>query len=787
MNTNDKNLSFCLRKSLQAISLILFCIIIATSCNPARRLPDNTYLLNKNKYKIHDKEDVNMYDIQYISRHVPNKRILDIFRFNLRTYVLFDTKKEYRLNNWIKKHIGEPPVILDTNEVNYTVNQIKLYLANYGYFNATVNKEIIIKRKRANVYYHIIANKPYLINNISYDIEDENIVKMLQEDSVNSLLKIGNQYNSKILTQERDRISDLLNNKGYFRFSKEFITFTIDTNLQSNKLNITTTIQDPIDQNKSTADSLVITKHSKYFIRNIIINTNFNPITQGEIYQDTLYDLSNDSEFGKIMYVHNQNLNYRPRTMTKYLSFKPGDFYQLSNVNRTYNRLSELKNFSYINISFFEVNDTLHRSDSMKIIDCKIQLKPTDKYSFTSEVKGTNTGGNLGVGIELSTFSRNIFKGGENLLYRLGASYEAQSLFIDSKDNLLTFNTIELSGNIKLDVPRFYFPIKNERLLKVFRPRTIFNLGGNYQQRPDYNRVISLANFGYEWNLKTTNRFQIYLIDFNIVKINPTDRFAESLKRYNRIIREQYTDHLIAAFRINYIYDNQGTKKGKNSIYFRFGFESVGNTLNLIMKAIDEPKNSSGQYTIRDIPYANYLLNDFDFRYYHQYNRKTSLVFRSAFGIGIPFTNSYSLPFEKSFYMGGPNSMRGWKMRSLGPGSFLGEQNLEFIGDVKIENNIEFRFPIWDYFRGAIFTDVGNIWLVRPNATLPNGEFNISKFYKEFALDAGFGLRLDFDYFLIRFDAALPIIDPSTIDRPELKKPISIKNTILNFGIGYPF
>ena len=373
------------------------------------------------------------------------------------------------------------------------------------------------------------------------------------------------------------------------------------------------------------------------------------------------------------------------------------------------------------------------------------------------------------------------------MLYKLGASYEAQKLFTNSNGSQLAFNTFEFSGNIKLDIPRFYFPYKKGFLSSTFRPRTYFNIGGNYQQRPDYTRFISTSSFGYDWFQSKTIKHSFSPIDINIVKIDPTASFVELLSHYNRLVREQYTDHLLVAMRYNFVYDNQSTKKGKNFVFFRFGLESVGNVLNLAMKWSNAKKNESDQYTIGGIPYANYLLTDLDFRYYHQFTRKSSIAFRSTFGIGIPFTNSYSLPFEKSYFLGGANSMRGWKMRSLGPGSYFGEQTFESIGDIKMEGNIEYRFPIWDYFRGGIFMDAGNIWLMRPNATIPNGEFLFNQFYKEFGVDAGVGLRLDFDYFLIRIDAAIPLVDPTYIHHPELKSSFSLDKTVLNFGIGYPF
>ena len=763
---------------------LIFCIAILflNGCNPARRLPEGSYLLNKNKYKVVDKQEINLNEIAAITTHVPNKRIFDIYRFNLRTYVLFDTKKEHKFNRWMKKHIGEAPVILDTVAVNNTIKQVKLYLFNHGYFNAEVTKEIVIKRKKANVIYLIKANEPYRIKQLTRSISDDNISKLFQHDSSQSLLKIGDQYQSKLITQERERITDRLNKKGYYRFSKEFITFSIDTNLNCNCININTIIQDPIQSNK---DTVFYGKHIPYRIRNIVINPNFNPLQPNETCSDSLTYPIEPASGGNIIFIHNHNLAYSPRIMVSYLSFKPGDLYNLNNVNRTYTRLNELRNFSYINISFTEIADSTEENDTIKYIDCKIQLMPTDKYSFAAEVKGTNTGGNLGIAMDFTTTSRNIFRGGENLSFKLGAAYEAQTLFIDANSSL--FNTFEFSGNLKLDIPRFYFPVKTKYLSKTFRPRTIFNIGGNYQQRPDYNRFISTGYFGYEWNQGKKVKHSFSPVDINIVKINPTDKFVEMLSKFNRIVREQYTDHLLVAMKYNYVYDNQNLIKGNNFVFFRFGIESVGNMLNLAMKLSNAQQNSDAQYTIRGIPYANYLLTDFDFRYYHQYSRKSRLAYRTAFGIGIPFTNSYSLPFEKSFYLGGANSMRGWKMRTLGPGSYYGEQTFESIGDIKIETNLEYRFPIWDYFRGAIFADAGNIWLLRENKTLPNGEFKFNKFYNQLALDAGIGLRLDFDYFLIRLDAAIPLVDPATSLNSEISKTISLSKTVLNFGIGYPF
>lgn len=771
------------RRRFQGLILCVIFLLIS-GCNPARRLPEGTYLLNKNKYKLEDKHEVNLYEISAITTHIPNKRIFDIYRFNLRTYVFFDTKKEHKFNNWMKKHIGEPPVILDTDAVNYTVKQIKLYMFNHGYFNAEVTKDIIIKRKKANVFYKIKANDPYLIQQLSENITDKDILKIVQQDSAQSFLKIGNQYQSKMITQERERITELLNRKGYFRFSKEFVTFSIDTNLNHNNLSISTIIQDPIFSKKSSNDSISYNKHTPYRIRNIFINANFNPLLPNESCSDSLFCEISPQLGGNIIFLHNKDLAYSPHLMLKYLSFFPGDLYDLNNVNRTYTRLNELKNFSYINISFSEVSDSTSVGDTMRYIDCKIQLKPMNKFSFATEIKGTNTGGNLGIALDFTTTSRNVFSGGENLSFKIGAAYEAQTLLVDAGNNF--FNTVQVYGNIKLDIPRFYFPIKQKYLSQTFRPKTIFNIGSDYQQNPDFVRFISIAYFGYEWKQGKTVKHLFSPVDINIVKVDPSARFAEKISQYSRSRRESYTDHFLVAMKYNFVFDNQNVVSGNNSTFFRFGIESVGNALNLAMKLSNAEQNSSQQYVIAGIPYANYLLTDVDFRYYHQFPHKSRLAYRTTIGVGIPFTNSFSLPFEKSFYMGGSNSMRGWRMRTLGPGGYSGEA-IESIGDIKFETNLEYRFPIWDYFKGAIFTDAGNIWLLRQNKTIPNGEFHFDSFFNQLALDAGFGLRLDFDYFLIRVDAGIPLINPAASLNPNVSKTISLSQTVLSWGIGYPF
>ncbi len=768
------------------ISLIVFaCIFI--SCNPARRLPNGSYLLNKNNIIINN-DNIDSYEVSTIIKHKPNKRIFDLFRWPLKIYVTFDGKKQNGFKRWIKKNFGEAPVVLDTNLVNEGIEQLKLYLYNKGYFNAEVNKEIKLKNKKANVTYLINCNEPYLIKNYFLSIEDTTIKNIVIRDSNNYLQKIGMQFDTYKLSEERNRITQKLKNIGYYNFAKEFVSFTIDSNFKSNKLDINLLIQDPIKKNKIKTDSIEILKHIRYKIRNIIVNTDYNPIYANQIFSDSAIAYYNSDSSGSYKVLYNKNLKYSLSTLTQSTFFNSGEFYNLNLVNRTYTRLNELENFSYVNISFVDASDTINVSDSVGYLDCKIQLTPREKYSVFGGVNGTNSGGNLGMNFEIGRTNRNAFHGAELLSFKIGSSFEAQEINSSvSTSTKSLFNTIEFNGNIDLIIPKFFMPLNIYKFSKKFRPKTRISTGLSFQQRPDYNRLITNASFGYQWKQNSRKQHFLKIIDINSVKLTPDPSFIIELNKYNRRIKEQYTDHIIVAMNYIYLYDNQSTKKN-NNIFLKFGIESVGNLLNGIMSATNSEKNSSEQYMLFGIPYANYILTDIDFRFNHKYTAKTSFAFRTAFGIGVPLKNSFSLPFEKSFYLGGANSMRGWNMRSLGPGSYNSVSDFERIGDLKFETNFELRYPIWDYFRGAFFVDAGNIWLLSPNASIPNGDIQSNRFYKEIAVDAGFGLRLDFTYFVIRFDAALPIIDPALPEEERWNgKNIVIKNTALKFGIGYPF
>jgi outer membrane protein assembly factor BamA len=776
-----------IKKEIAKYVRMLVLMLALYSCSPTRHIPDQNYYLKENKIKI-DKPVVDPYDLYTLAKPVTNRKFFDMVKIKVRVYSAFDYGKPRRLKAFMKKNFGEAPVLLDTNLAFYSASQMKLYMMNNGYFDAKIELTIDTIKKSANVNYHVQSGEPYRLIYTDYLISDTTIKNIVKSDSAASLLKNNIVYSTSLLGQERDRVVNLLRNSGYYNFPREQVSFMIDTNYNAHQYSVMMSIGNPIN----TKDSTEI-QHRQYRIRKVSIFTEHNPLNIQSQYQN-LYRLVY-KEFGDSVYYpyyiyYNDRLNFSPNVIAQSIDIKPGEKYSLRQANTSFNRLNDLRNFQYINISFVESTDSTNLQDG-NFLDCQIYFNPSKQYEYGVETKITNSGGNPGAGLDFFLFNRNAFKRAQILTYRMGGGFEAQRLLseeLSDEKKLFIFNTLELSSSVTLEIPSFVFPIRTFLNKKQYRPKTLLRLAANYQQRPDYNRFVGNFSFGYEWRQSREIRHQLFPLDINSVKINPDSSFLAVLNQFNKRVKEQYSDHLVFASKYSFIYTNQKQTEQKSYSYARINFESVGNVLNTYNFIAGGNKNDNDQYLLFGIPYANYVSTDIDLRHYYKLTEETMLAMRANFGIGIPLLNSYAIPFEKSFFLGGANSMRGWRMRTLGPGSYKSVTNFEQTGDLKLETNIELRFPIWSYFKGAFFADAGNVWLMRENLTIPNGHFQTQRFYKELAVDAGLGLRMDFSFFIIRFDGALKIHDPS-LDLGQRWRfdEVSFKNVMMNFAIGYPF
>ena len=351
------------------------------------------------------------------------------------------------------------------------------------------------------------------------------------------------------------------------------------------------------------------------------------------------------------------------------------------------------------------------------------------------------------------------------------------------------FNTYELGVDASLLFPKFLLPVSQERFSKSYKPETRITLGYNFQDRTDYDHWLTNVAFGYEWTESKYKIHNLYPADISLIKINPTPAFDSILNTItDQRLKSQYTDHLITALRYSFIFNTQELNRLKNFIFFRGNFEISGNLLNIIQRLGGIKENSDGYRTLFNIRYAQYVRPNIEFRYYFLLSRTNSVVFRAFTGLAIPYGNSIAMPFEKGYYAGGSNGMRGWPLRGLGPGSWSPQDiSIERIGDVHIETNLEYRFPVYRFLKGGLFIDVGNVWLLKENELFPNGEISGDRFLQELAMDGGLGFRFDFNFFIIRLDVAHKLRDPVLPAGNRWITNLQWRTMTWNFGIGYPF
>jgi hypothetical protein len=680
---------------------------------------------------------------------------------------------------------------------NKSVKQIKLYMNSKGYFNSVVRKEIEYKKKKAEIKYIINALQPYTIRSLKYSIEDNLIRTIVYSDTANSLIVSGNNYDTDILQDERERITTNLKNDGYYNFVKEFISYDIDSALGNHQLDITLLLKDPVLRFKEYPDSVVMLHHKRYKINNINIYTDYNSLQLDTFaYKKYSYNAAQRKKtFSPTVYnfVYRDTFRIKPKVITQSIFFKHDDYYKLKDADQTYSRLVDMKLFKFVNVQFEESGQD--STDGMNYLDCNIQLTRSPVQSFSIETEATNSAGNLGVAGNVIYQDKNTFRGAEIFKFKIHGAMEIQHVPGENQNEtgiqqILPFNTIETGAETGIVFPKFLVPVKQERFPKNFKPKTSINVGINYQKRPSYTRYIANISFGYEWKESQTKKHILYPAEVSSVKIlNPSNEFLNMLNAMNDPkIKNSYKDHLNMALKYSFVFSNQLVKKNGMFSYFRGNLETSGNTMRAIDNIFHNDQDADGDYTKFNIKYAEYVRADIDYRHYFVFDEFNTVAVRSVLGAGYAYWNSRVLPYEKSFFVGGANSIRAWRIYSLGPGSCNDTSLTDYnrTGDIDLEGNIEYRFPVYSFLKGALFLDAGNVWLNKKNTKLPNAEFKLDRFYKEIAVGAGIGARFDFSFFIMRLDAAIKLKDPF-LPEGDRWVPLSSVKINYNLGIGYPF
>jgi len=770
-------------RGIGAMVRLLPLIVVAFSCRTVSHLADDEVLYTGAKLKflhtqnLEDKKEIKGRLDDYL-RPKPNSMFFGA-RFKLWVYQhTREPEKQKGFRYWLKHKIGEPPVLLDRVNPSYVAKQLQAEMFNEGYFQTKVEFETITARQKAHVNYDIWVGVRYHLDSVIYPQVDSSLfghkLDSLKKGSLLTGLDVP--YSLSLLNQEKNRLEFGMKEEGFYYFNERQIYFRADTTIGNHLVRITLALDEDIPEKSKR----------QYSIGEVRFNPYYGTGKKSPADTDTTRTPKG------IIFVGRDSL-FRPKAMEDYVFFKPGDTYAKSAHERTLSQLSSLGVFDFVNVAFNE-SDT-----SPSVLDARIQLTPSKRRTIGSTFNlVTKSTGFTGPHLETSWVNRNLFKGAEYYELRLDGGVEA--LLLTGREPLFSY---ELGVNNELRFPKMLsaakFPVKAKGNQP---PQTRIQLGYRLLNRVKFYRMNSVnASYGFRWRQGDAIEHELDLQTISYVQVgNTTDSFQQRLDA-NPALKRSFEQQFIIGRGYTFTYNPPAREYQLIRAYFKGGIETSGNILYLAFRALGkEPATSDRPYTLFGLPFAQFVKTDLDFRSYLNITKSQVLAFRQFLGVGIPSGNSSSLPFVKQYFSGGASSIRAFRFRSIGPGTYRADQQgtyyyLDQSGDLKLETNLEYRFPIQGVLKGALFADAGNIWLVNDNPDKPGGTFHRSTFVSEIAIGTGAGLRLDLNFFVLRLDAAIPLRKPFlppadrwVVDEIAFGNPTwRSENLLFNLAIGYPF
>ena len=746
--------------------------MLLVSCSTSKFIPEEHYLLDEVSI-VSDTEEVDPSLFTSYIRQNPNAKWFNLVKVPMHIYCLAGKDSDHSFNRFLRR-LGDAPVIYDASVAEKSQREIEKAVRNMGYMRAQVHLDTKVKKRKIKVSYRIEAGRPYTIKHIAYNINDTKIYDYIEKDSLASLLKPGMSFDVVALDNERQRITKMLQNNGYYKFNKDFIVYQADTVRNTFQVNLTMKLL-PFQLRKEDEP----TKHQQYTIRNVNFLANENA--------------SDSLTYKGLNYFYQNRLFIRPNTLATFNYIRPHDFYKEQDVQKTYTSMGRLRALKYTNIRFDEVM----QNDSA-MLDANIALTKAKNQSLSFEIEGTNSAGDLGAAASLTFQHRNVFRGSETFTIKARGAYEA---ITGLQEGYESDDYREYGIEASLNFPEFKFPFLSSNFKQKIRATSEVGIDFNSQNRPEFTRTLASASWGYRWVDNKNSQHRFDLLDVNYVyvpwKSENFKAYLENLTDRNSILIKSYEDQLIVRMGYTYTYnsanDRTHSSKRRNSYSIRMNLEEAGNLLYITSKAIhSSPKEDKG-YVIANIPFAQYIKGDIDYARHWKIDERNSFVFHIGAGIAYPYGNSQILPFEKRYFSGGPNSVRGWSVRSLGPGSYQGKEgNMNYVnhtGDIKLDINLEYRTHLFWKFNGAAFIDAGNIWNIRDYKGQEEGTFHFNRFYKQLAVAYGLGIRFDLDFLIIRFDGGMKAINPMKTGKNKYPflHPRFNRDFAFHFAVGYPF
>ena len=714
---------------MTAVGLLLLASLI--SCSSTKHVPEGKLLLDKVSINVADPhEGVETSQLANYLRQNANHRVLGGLKLQLAFYNMsgHDTTKWY--NRWIQR-VGTPPVIYDSTLTMASQEQLHTALSNRGYMNNTVTYRVkadTVKRK-TSVDYDITLGEPYFIRSIDYDISDDALREIILADSSQFTIHQGDLLDYNRLDEWRQMITERLRNKGYYAFNKEYITFMADTAAGSKAVDLTLNTRDPYRNDHLP----YYTEHEPFYVRDVVYVTDYDPVEMHDGYHgvDTIVMRDGVKVFqGEEQYI-------RLDVIDECNQIEPGELYNADAVNRTYRALGRLSILKQINIDVRPVGEV----DGVLMVDAWVLLQRDKSQTVSVSLEGTNSEGDLGFGVGVDYEHRNIFKGAEVLSAKAKVSYESIS---GDLGGLINNNYSEYSTEVGVTFPKFMFPLLKRSFKRKVQASTAFAVNFDYQVRPEYTRVIAGGAWRYQWTERSRRQSHtLTLFDLSVISVPKfNDEFFDRIT--NPLLLYSYQDHLIMRMGYNFYRTNKAEMSVQQMGRFqrdvftiRANAETAGNLLYGLSQLSGQKTDDNGSYKALGIRYSQYLKADADYAFTHYLDRRQSVAFHVGAGIAIPYGNSDVLPFEKRFYSGGANSVRGWGVRTLGPGSYNSNNSLSnFIyqcGDIRFDVNLEYRAKLFWVVELGLFLDAGNIWTIQDYEDQPGGVFKWNKFYEQIA------------------------------------------------------
>lgn len=763
--------------------ILLYITLFLWGCSSEKFLHEGQSVLSDVKLKS-DRKYVKTGAYRGFVRQEPNAKWFTIFRVPLGIYCMSksDSLKGNKGISKVLKNIGEAPVIYDSVLTKYSMTNLTQGMKSEGFLHAYTDTVISRKKHKTQVLYKMSPGNRFYIDDLTFHFDNPGIYQAFREDSAATLLRKGMPLNLNKLSEERNRIINALRNRGYYFLNKEYIYYDIDTTANSTAVKVTMQFRMP-----PNVDSLRAYQPQR-----------FHQIT---IREDNGYErnaVADTINYRSLNFIYKDKPLLNKRTYMAHIGLHTDSIYNEQLVHATYSNLNALPAISYTTLKTSPV------PGSYNLLNCDILIRGKKPHTIGLELEGTNTSGDLGAALALTYSNRNLFKGSELLSFKIRGAYEN----ISGLEGYANQNFIEFSAEASLRFPTLLMPFIHFNNKRYQKATSEAQMMYDIQDRPEFHRRVLTATWGYRWNNtnkpKWRHRFDLLSLNYIYMPwISDTFRkdYLEGDDPHYSVLRYSYENLFIMrstySFTYNSLRDAVSQATGlhqTNGFQIKMNVEIAGNLLHGISKISHQHKNEQGAYKLFGIEYSQYAKLDVDFAKSIVLDERNSLAFHAALGIGIPYGNSTILPYEKRYFAGGANSVRGWSVRGLGPGSYKGKDGkVDFInqtGNLKLDLSVEWRTFLFWKLHGAFFIDAGNVWNTRDYSDMNGALFKFDEFYKQIAVAYGIGLRLNFDYFILRLDGGMKAVDPSVetgrlhypITKPDFKRDFAI-----HFAVGLPF